>query len=386
MPFMDPEEKPIYDHCDDDFEKFDFHRTIDDFEMKGLKESGKYYAFTLDKVTENPFDAFNSVIKRFPKLYANLTEHRKMLQKSLPQFCFLDYKTFLSIINYCYGYSDNMVTRCSLHAGWSIASWGLSKSIYKFDDDFLDAVMETEAAKTIQTDIFFSIPDWGMYVELDDDVLKGFFASVDVGEYNAETEQYEPELWIIAVYDDKDYKYRKKKETMAYCISSSKIGGKMPFDKLLENFTSRGTTTGSGDLSDVSDEEYEAYLESDEHNDVVDIHDEEITKILNVLMYICSENCEYADPSDKTNVYNIKTTKKGFKIFQAPRAKIKKIGFKTGQKLREARERHVLGKNKVTPHLRRAHWHGYWYGSRKAKRRFEYKWLPPTFVGDVEEE
>ena len=46
------------------------------------------------------------------------------------------------------------------------------------------------------------------------------------------------------------------------------------------------------------------------------------------------------------------------------------------------------------PHIRRAHWHGYWAGPRKPKldmpedqqqRRFFYHWLHPMIVGGKED-
>ncbi|MGC6378155.1 hypothetical protein ACNO7L_10190 [Bisgaard Taxon 45] len=35
------------------------------------------------------------------------------------------------------------------------------------------------------------------------------------------------------------------------------------------------------------------------------------------------------------------------------------------------------------PHIRRAHWHGYWTGKRDEpeNRKFDLKWLPPFAVG-----
>jgi len=32
----------------------------------------------------------------------------------------------------------------------------------------------------------------------------------------------------------------------------------------------------------------------------------------------------------------------------------------------------------VRPHIRRAHWHGYWTGPREGTQTFVYHWLPPA--------
>jgi hypothetical protein len=47
-------------------------------------------------------------------------------------------------------------------------------------------------------------------------------------------------------------------------------------------------------------------------------------------------------------------------------------------------------KKRTSPraHIRRAHWHGYWSGSREHpnERKYEIKWMPPCLVmGDEEE-
>lgn len=63
------------------------------------------------------------------------------------------------------------------------------------------------------------------------------------------------------------------------------------------------------------------------------------------------------------------------------------IGEKTGAMLRKARreafEHEPTGRT-VAPHIRRAHWHGFWTGPRKGpqavNQKFVLKWLPPIFV------
>lgn len=63
------------------------------------------------------------------------------------------------------------------------------------------------------------------------------------------------------------------------------------------------------------------------------------------------------------------------------------IGAKTGAMLRKARreafEHEPTGRT-VAPHIRRAHWHGYWTGQRKGpqsiNQKFVLKWLPPIIV------
>jgi hypothetical protein len=78
-------------------------------------------------------------------------------------------------------------------------------------------------------------------------------------------------------------------------------------------------------------------------------------------------------------------TKRGNELIVPQHPRIWDIGKPTGERLRRAVAEY-RGQHKKAPHIRRAHWHGYWLGPRDGKRKFEYKWLPPIVVGDVEDE
>ncbi len=57
------------------------------------------------------------------------------------------------------------------------------------------------------------------------------------------------------------------------------------------------------------------------------------------------------------------------------------VGREIGERLRDgSRGWTVEGRAAPRPHIRRAHWHGFWRGT-EAERKFFHKWLPPLFVG-----
>jgi hypothetical protein len=72
------------------------------------------------------------------------------------------------------------------------------------------------------------------------------------------------------------------------------------------------------------------------------------------------------------------------KLRTAPKSIIFEVGKRTGQQIREGQSAEMeatpTGKRKRA-HLRRGHWHGYWYGPRKGERSFGYRWLHPMVVG-----
>lgn len=62
-------------------------------------------------------------------------------------------------------------------------------------------------------------------------------------------------------------------------------------------------------------------------------------------------------------------------------------GVAIGRQLRAAAKAETGAAHKgPRPHIRRAHWHGYWLGPRAGGQRFELRWLPPIAVALKEEE
>lgn len=110
---------------------------------------------------------------------------------------------------------------------------------------------------------------------------------------------------------------------------------------------------------------------------------------LNLVLYVCSLNGERSSgfPLPREAAFSAPQAKKtrhgGWRLFPPARPKIHFLGKGFGEMIREAPERNDgtgVHRSGPTPHIRRAHWHGYWNGPRKGERRFELKWLPPIPV------
>jgi hypothetical protein len=102
------------------------------------------------------------------------------------------------------------------------------------------------------------------------------------------------------------------------------------------------------------------------------------------LLYLCSDEPEIDDrahPGEQPRRPKPKRTKRGWRLFAAKKTRTWSVGERTGELIRHARDDAEATDRRVTPHIRRAHWHGYWTGPKTGERRFSYKWLPPTVVG-----
>ena len=82
------------------------------------------------------------------------------------------------------------------------------------------------------------------------------------------------------------------------------------------------------------------------------------------------------------------TNKQGHRILPALRPQTWDVGLRFGaafqayQRQKSRNDTQGTGGQK-RPHIRRAHWHGFWYGAKTdaAKREFRLCWVAPTMVG-----
>ena len=127
------------------------------------------------------------------------------------------------------------------------------------------------------------------------------------------------------------------------------------------------------------------------HNHRPIVVDAGLTTALNLLLYLCAyglEDQEGWGASGRISYPPQVRTKTGWRLFPPSQPNIHTVGTVYGEQIRRAR---LAGgasgpRSGPRPHVRRAHWHGYWLGPRKAtegdmpERRFDLRWLPPIPV------
>ena len=110
-----------------------------------------------------------------------------------------------------------------------------------------------------------------------------------------------------------------------------------------------------------------------------------LAPMVSVLLYLCSEEPDIADErgTDRQPAKPpAKKTKAGPRIFPPDNPSFWETGFRLGDAIRRAQsESGSLSGSTPRPHIRRAHWHGYWTGPKSGQQRMVIKWVHPILVG-----
>ncbi|MBK8536317.1 MAG: hypothetical protein IPL59_15025 [Candidatus Competibacteraceae bacterium] len=109
----------------------------------------------------------------------------------------------------------------------------------------------------------------------------------------------------------------------------------------------------------------------------------ELMPILALLLYLCADEADYSRPHPPRIVH---AQKQGPLMTPPQNVRYWTVGERIGATLRQTDTVTQIPVDPTTthqrprPHLRRAHWHGYWVGPKEGDRRFILKWIAPTLI------
>ena len=256
-----------------------------------------------------------------------------------------------------------------MHAVTIAGTWRVTQDIVRFDPSLYASIIDTPLTGDLPCDIFYQLPAWCIWIEtqnmrFQNIPVSGFWAML---EYDTSNGHDELNLFFLPT---------DGMETFPIFLQF----GEGSLQDALTRVVNHEVKTGK-----ISSEIADKYAEVGTDNC--------ISQAINLLLYVCSygfpgfprEEKGYA-PSRPSPV----KTKKGWRLFPAKSVTYHTLGKEIGEVIRKYAE----GKKESQgthasprPHVRRAHWHGYWYGEKKAQeghnlpeRRFLLKWLPPIPV------
>ncbi len=249
-------------------------------------------------------------------------------------------------------------------------TWRVTQDVVRFDRDVYESIVNTELTGDIPYDVFYRMPTWCVWVETQGMTwqgipLTGFWAMLD---YSLKDNS---DKLLLFFY------YGRKAELFPVALPFGEGG-------ILEGLKRMATRGGTHHA-----------LNADKTLDISEVASEKcITQAINLLLYICSYG--FLERKSKPGNSEIrrpkpKKVKKGWRLYPAKRVTYHVLGEDIGSAIRAYYAAQPSSAPDTTasprPHVRRAHWHGYWHGPRKAEagsdapeRRFELRWLPPIPV------
>lgn len=239
----------------------------------------------------------------------------------------------------------------------ALGAWRYSQGIYRYDTNVYNELINTIPSGEMPTEVLFRLPEWCVYIETPNRTwegtpLYGFFAHL---EYDVGTAR--PELRFLL-------------DTASGLIGFPLHIGKWTITEAVNRVINESKKQASSHYIDAR---------LDSATEIISI---DMYGLVSLLLYLCSDEPDIADdrvPGSYPERPKPKKTKKGWRMFPAEKPRVWKIGETLGEQLRSDLSASD-GTRTIMPHLRKAHWHGFWAGPRDGERRFHYKWLPPIFV------
>lgn len=335
----------------------------------------------------HPIRHVQNISAKFPGIW-NLIE-QSIAQKTevneilpIPEWCFLPHEAYFEMI------------RCGEEAGaWklterekqrevaamcSLVPWNYTRYIYEFDVDFYQELNKTVYSSKIPREILYKLPVYSIYIKVPENNgaycnIQGYWAS------------------IHPFYNDGDQIHVDSQGNPSVILNIIvNLGDDLD---LLEILLDDNQTT----LLEALNKTVELKQESGATNlteEVAAGYYYMASEAINAILYICSQDPDIKEPvwlGEKPGNPRIEKIKGKFRLFPPRRFKTWKVGNNVGKQIKEyhANYNNIGSGKSVRPHIRRAHWHGYWTGPKKGARNFEIKWLSPMLVattGDYEEQ
>lgn len=308
-----------------------------------------------------PREHLETIVRRYPGCWSRLDDLRQLRGQPgmhWPDWCYLPLAASYAVVS---GGGPNRVPpgrAADVGVLGALAAWRLTQGIYRFDPAVYDAVRDTPVSGDIPCTVLELLPEWCVYVEtpgllLGADPVHGAFAHL---EHDANTGR--AELRLVLDLD-------------AVLLPVPLHLDAWPLGEAIERMQAEAGRHGAAMPAGAA----------------VQVLRPVVEPVVSLLLYLCSQAGEIGDGQRRPANPEPKRTKRGWRLFQSDRPTTWDVGLRMGAALRRAYQAEQLAgdaagdRSGPRPHVRRAHWHGYWLGPRDGVRRFDLRWQPPIAVG-----
>jgi hypothetical protein len=258
-----------------------------------------------------------------------------------------------------------------------LATWRVTQGIYRIDPEVAEAIWSTPIAGQLPAELLFYMPEWCVYIETPGKSLssgkrlEGFFAHL-----NTAPAADDPELHLLL--DDPTGVLH----SIAIPLSASTLEEACRLASIGRTNYEHKICWSNGNGSKVGEERMAAAAPYDAAAN--------LSPLISTLLYICSQSADFRDAAGIRNAPGRPTqvqTRRGPRVFPPDHPTIWETGYRLGAALqcavRTEAGRAGTNHSSPVPHIRRAHWHSFWFGRREnaADRHLAVRWLPPIPVG-----
>lgn len=311
--------------------------------------------------TARPKQMLDLVSKRFPNAWKGIQLFLNEPPVPWPSWCFMPMAAFYTIVSE--GGRLDVDEIFAMQELAALGTWRYTQGIYRIDPALVEHIAQTPFDGDLPCDALMHFPEWCIYIESPNMTFAeiqtyGFFAHL---EYDINSSRQELRL----LFDTAD-------GLMAMPIH---LGG-WSLGVAIKKMTAEAIKQGGAP-------ELLTAIEADAN---LAQATSSIAPFLSLLLYVLSQANDITSqdgikPSNPTP----KKVKGGVKLFAAEKPRTWDVGTRMGAALRRAYHAQQQGGSEgqgsvVQPHIRRAHWHGYWVGPKDGPRKFDLRWLPPIAV------
>jgi hypothetical protein len=303
------------------------------------------------------------IAKRYPGIWKAVDSFRVSRGRDLPAWpawCYLPLAGAHAIAS-----GGRSAPIAPPHAAWvgrigALAAWRPTQGIYRYDPELLEGLWTTPLSGELPVELFFRLPEWCVYLELGGRAgLQGAYAHL---EWDANDGRCELRFLL-----DPGDGVEALRPVPLHLVPGGSLHDAA--QAALTEAAKQARRLGLPHLaSDIS-------------------LDGALSPLVSLLLYLCSEEPDVRDGAGSRRLPRRPApirTKKGPRLFPPDEPTVWETGFRLGAALRQAAsedrsEASSAERAGPRPHIRRAHWHGYWTGTKDA-RKISLRWLPPIPV------